>query len=124
MGLAMGELTTARSGSGSALLQALRQAGGTIGVAVLGTVLATGCRADLGDLNRAPISDGVNAGVAVTAGDPAALARVQHAFVVGMDIMLGVCAVLCLLAAVVVAVAPRPVAPSRAEDAAESVHAG
>ncbi|MFF2088854.1 MFS transporter [Nocardia sp. NPDC058176] len=124
MGLAMGELTAARSGSGSALLQALRQAGGTIGVAVLGTVLATGYRADLGDLNRAPISDGVNAGVAVTAEDPALLARVQHAFVVGMDTMLGVCAVLCLLAAVVVAVALRPGAPATAEDAAESVHAG
>ncbi|MFC4377292.1 MFS transporter [Nocardia halotolerans] len=126
MGLALGELTTARSGSGSALLQAIRQAGGTIGVAVLGTVLATAYRSDLGELNRPPISDGVNAAVAATADDPAALARVQHAFVFGMDTMLGVCAVGCLIAAVVVAVGleRRPVAGQTAADTAESMHAG
>ncbi|MFE7718454.1 MFS transporter [Nocardia rhizosphaerihabitans] len=127
MGLAMGELTAARSGSGSALLQALRQAGGTIGVAVLGTVLATRYRADLGALDREPISDGVNAGVAVAheAGDPAMLAQVQQAFVAGMDTMLGVCAALCLGAAVVTAgFLRRPEAPVVAADTAESMHAG
>ncbi len=39
MTMAMGALTEGRSGAGSALIQVLRQVGGTIGVAVLGTVL-------------------------------------------------------------------------------------
>ncbi|WP_410630426.1 DHA2 family efflux MFS transporter permease subunit [Amycolatopsis sp. cmx-4-83] len=39
MSMAMGALTEGRSGAGSALIQVLRQVGGTIGVAVLGTVL-------------------------------------------------------------------------------------
>ncbi|NKX90608.1 MFS transporter [Nocardia coubleae] len=124
MGLAMSELDTARSGSGSALLQALRQAGGTIGVAVLGTVLATVYRADLGELNRPPISDGVNAGVTATAHDPVALREVRHAFVLGMDTMLGVCAVGCLLAAVLVALVFGRRHSVTADDAAESLHVG
>lgn len=128
MGLPMGDLTAARSGSGSALLQALRQAGGTIGVAVLGTVLATAYRADLGELNREPISDGVNAGVAVAheIGDAAMLAQVQRAFVTGMDTMLAVCAALCLLAGVVAALWLRgsAAAPRAATDTAESIHVG
>ncbi|MFD3748134.1 MFS transporter [Nocardia sp. NPDC058633] len=125
MGMALGELTAARSGSGSALLQALRQAGGTIGVAVLGTVLATAYRADLGALNRPPISDGVNAGVAATAGEPAALAQVQSAFVAGMNTMLGVCALLCAVAAVAVAVFVRGQrSPEPGRVAAESAHVG
>jgi hypothetical protein len=44
MALAMGELTEGREGSGSAMIQALRQVGGTIGVAILGTVLNAGYR--------------------------------------------------------------------------------
>ncbi|MFE1596082.1 MFS transporter [Nocardia sp. NPDC058705] len=125
MGMALGELTAARSGSGSALLQALRQAGGTIGVAVLGTVLATAYRSDLGALNRPPISDGVNAGVAATANDPVALAQVQSAFVAGMDTMLGVCAGLCAVAAVAGAVFVRGQRSSLdGSVAAESAHVG
>jgi hypothetical protein len=127
MGMALGELTAAGSGSGSALLQALRQAGGTIGVAVLGTVLSTRYRADLGALDRAPISDGVNAGVAVAreTGDPAMLAQVQQAFVTGMDTMLGLCAALCLVAGFVTALRlRRPTAPVTQPDAAESIHVG
>ena len=44
---ALGALSPARSGSGSALITAMRQVGGTIGVAVLGTVLATVYRSHL-----------------------------------------------------------------------------
>lgn len=127
MGMALGELTAAGSGSGSALLQALRQAGGTIGVAVLGTVLSTRYRAELGALDRAPISDGVNAGVAAAreTGDPAILAQVQQAFVAGMDTMLGLCAALCLVAGLVTALRlRRPTAPVTQPDAAESIHVG
>ncbi|WP_378737446.1 MFS transporter [Nocardia brasiliensis] len=103
MGLAMGELTAERSGSGSALIQALRQAGGTIGVAILGTVLSTRYRSELGSLNREPVSDGVNAGVAVAheLGDSTVLHQVQNAFVGGMAAMLLVCAILCALSAAV-----------------------
>src|SRR2546429_6166423 len=41
MNAALGALSTETSGSGSALISALRQVGATIGVAVLGTVLAS-----------------------------------------------------------------------------------
>lgn len=40
MSVAMGALSAERAGAGSGLLQALRQVGGTIGVAILGTVLS------------------------------------------------------------------------------------
>lgn len=84
MGVALGALSQERAGSGSGLIQALRQAGGTIGVAVLGTVLAARYRSELGSLNVDPIRDGVNAGVAVTAHDAGLLAHVQTAFTSGM----------------------------------------
>ncbi len=44
LNVALDALSTERSGSGSALITAMRQVGGTIGVAVLGTVLATAYR--------------------------------------------------------------------------------
>ena len=44
LNVAMGALTASRSGVGNAVLQALRQVGGAVGVAVLGTVLNTGYR--------------------------------------------------------------------------------
>ncbi|MEU4342569.1 MFS transporter [Nocardia sp. NPDC023852] len=128
MGLAMGELTAERSGSGSALLQALRQAGGTIGVAVLGSVLSTRYRAELGELNRDPIADGVNAGVAIAhkLGDPSMLQQVQSAFVGGMGAMLWACAALCLLSAAVAVVFIRSKRPAEVREpgTAESMHVG
>ncbi|WP_174557114.1 MFS transporter [Nocardia jejuensis] len=128
MGLAMDDLTPERAGSGSALLQALRQAAGTIGVAVLGTVLSTQYRASLGELNHDPVSDGVNAGVGVarTLGDPAVLTHVQTAFMDGMSLMLWVCAAICLAATVLAAVSTRrPAQPQNPEShVAQSVHAG
>ncbi|QLY32001.1 MFS transporter [Nocardia huaxiensis] len=128
MGLATGDLSAERAGSGSALLQALRQAAGTIGVAVLGTVLSTRYRSSLGELDREPISDGVNAGVGVAhrTGDQGLLAHVQTAFMDGMSVMMWVCAAICLIAAILAAVFTRPQArPFRAEpDAAQSVHVG
>ncbi len=127
MGMAMADLPAERAGSGSGLLQALRQAGGTIGVAVLGTVALTRYRSELGPLDRAPISDGVTAGVAVTRrlGDPAAVELVQRAFVSGMSATLAVCAGLCLLAAAAAAFLLRsvPRIPATA-GAAESMHVG
>ncbi|MEC3913131.1 MFS transporter [Nocardia sp. CDC160] len=128
MGAAIGDLAPERAGSGSALLQALRQAGGTIGVAVLGTILSTQYRSSLGELNRAPISDGVNAGVGVARklGDPALLAHVQSAFVDGMSVMLWVCAAICVAAAVLAAFVFRGKEPGVVADldAGQSVHVG
>lgn len=127
MGLAMGDLSPERAGSGSALLQALRQAAGTIGVAVLGTVLSTAYRGSLGELDRAPINDGVNAGVAVAhqLGD-SALHTVRVAFVSGMSAMLWVCAAVCVAAAVLAAFTTRPRAGAETADpnAGQSVHVG
>ncbi|MGX1806494.1 DHA2 family efflux MFS transporter permease subunit [Nocardia sp. NPDC055321] len=127
MGLAMGELAAERAGSGSALLQALRQAAGTIGVAVLGTVLSTRYRAELGAANRPPVDDGVNAGVGVAhrLGDAELLAHVQSAFMNGMSAMLWVCAAVCLGAMVLAALLTRaPAGPAATPDAAQSVHVG
>ncbi len=65
---ALGALTPERSGSGSALLTAMRQVGATIGVAVLGTVIATvyqsklhvaGLPAGAADAARSSVAAGV-----------------------------------------------------------------
>lgn len=96
---ALGALSRARSGSGSALITAMRQVGGTIGVAVLGTVLVTVYRAHLylpaalpaaaGHLIRASVAGGV--AVARAAGSPRLLVGVRSAYVHGLDVMLWVC---------------------------------
>ncbi|MGW4247496.1 MFS transporter [Nocardia sp. NPDC004722] len=128
MGAATDDLSPERAGSGSALLQALRQAGGTIGVAILGTILSTQYRSSLGDLDRSPISDGVNAGVGVARklGDPVLLGHVQSAFVDGMSAMLWVCAAICVIAAVLATFVIRGKESGAAVDvdAGQSVHVG
>ncbi|MEV4533338.1 MFS transporter [Asanoa sp. NPDC049518] len=136
MGAAMDALSVERAGSGSAVIQALRQAGGTIGVAVLGTVLSAGYQAGLGGAAVKPVSDSVSAGVAVAArrGDLALLDTVRTAFVSGMNQTLWVCVGFCALAAVVAfwLLPRRPAAPARPErlpvpgpaPVTESVHAG
>jgi Na+/melibiose symporter-like transporter len=100
MNAALKALPPTLVGSGSALIQALRQAGGTIGVALLGTLLNAGYR---GAVPRVPdpavqarIDESVSAGVAVAhaIGRPDLLAAVQSAFVHGMSSMLLVCAAL------------------------------
>ncbi|MNI11452.1 Multidrug resistance protein stp [compost metagenome] len=98
MDVAMSALSAERSGVGSALIFALRNVGGTMGVAILGTVLSTGYRDKL-DL------DGLSSPVAeaalrsVSAGAAAArqihsselMDSVRLAFIHGMDVMLWVC---------------------------------
>jgi EmrB/QacA subfamily drug resistance transporter len=129
MGAAIDALSVERAGSGSAVIQALRQAGGTIGVAVLGTVLSAGYQSGLGAAARHPVSDSVAAGVAVAGqrGDGALLDTVRTAFVGGMNQTLWVCAALCGLAAVVAfwLLPRRPAEPEpRPAPVAESLHAG
>jgi EmrB/QacA subfamily drug resistance transporter len=108
---ALSRLTGERSGVGSALITAIRQIGGTFGVAVLGSVLNSAYRNRLhlaGLPNQASdaIRDNVAAGVAVArqAGSADLLAMVQAAFIHGMDVLLacsgGIAAVAAVLALV------------------------
>ncbi|MGW4770319.1 MFS transporter [Nocardia sp. NPDC004278] len=124
MAVAMDDLEVARAGVGSALLQAMRQAAGTIAVALLGTVLATVYRDELGALNVDPVGDSVNAGVAVakSTGNAAMLEQVQSAFVSGMSAMLWVCAAICAVA-VPLALRVLPRRAAAASDSAEAIPA-
>jgi DHA2 family multidrug resistance protein-like MFS transporter len=99
MNAAIGALSAERSGSGTALITAMRQVGATIGVAVLGTVINDAYRSQLhlaglpaaaGNAIRSSIGAGVQAAHAV--GSTALLAVVRDAYVHGLDIMLWVCA--------------------------------
>ncbi|RIJ77364.1 DHA2 family efflux MFS transporter permease subunit [Nakamurella silvestris] len=116
MAMATDALTSERAGSGSALLQALRQVAGTIGVAVLGTVLASVYRAGLsldGVSAEAAeaIRSGVSGGMAQALGSDSLTAEVKDAFVSGMDVVLVICAALALLG-VLVALTYRPMVRS------------
>jgi len=85
MDAALGALTPERSGVGNGLIQAMRQVGGAIGVAVLGTVLSGAYRGDLPAGTPSPARESVGSGVAVAAHDPGLLHAVQAAFTHGMD---------------------------------------
>ncbi|XVU22273.1 MFS transporter [Actinoplanes sp. CA-054009] len=79
---ALGALSPERAGVGNAVLQAMRQVGGAVGVAVLGTVVSAGYRAGV----PASVDDGIAS--AVRLGDPGLLAQAQRAFTHGMDLSL------------------------------------
>ena len=87
---ALGALSTSRSGVGNALLQAMRQVGGAVGVAVLGTVINAGYRDRLPVGASEAVRDSVSSGVveARHAGDPGLLATVQAAYTHGMSLSL------------------------------------
>jgi hypothetical protein len=103
---AIGALSPARSGSGSALITAMRQVGGTIGVAVLGTVLATvyrgrlhlaGLPAAAEHVIRGSVAGGVAA--ARAARSPQLLDIVRTAYVHGLDVMLWMCSGIAIASA-------------------------
>jgi MFS transporter, DHA2 family, multidrug resistance protein len=102
MNAALSALSAERSGSGSALISAMRQVGATIGVAVLGTVLVSVYRAHLPAAAGTAIKSSVVAGVAVAnkLGSAALLDSVRHAFVQGMDAMLWACGGIALASAI------------------------
>jgi DHA2 family multidrug resistance protein-like MFS transporter len=112
MNAALGALTPERSGVGTGLIQAMRQVGSAIGVAVLGMVLNAGYRGavDVTGLSG-PAADAVRdsaaSGVAVAGrlGDPGLLDAVRAAFVTGMNVSLlvagGVAAAGAILALIV-----------------------
>jgi len=111
MNVTLASLTAERSGSGSALISAMRQVGSVIGVAILGTLISNayssrvntnGISAASADLARQGVAGGVE--VASKLGSAMLLDSVRSAFVDGMDIMLWTCggiAIFCALLAVV-----------------------
>jgi hypothetical protein len=110
MDAVLGELPPQRSGSGTALTMTLRQVGGALGVALLGSVLSAAYthRLDVAGL-PAPVAstarDSVSAAVAVAAelGDSALGRQAQVAYVHAMAVVLLVCAGLALIGAVATA---------------------
>jgi MFS transporter, DHA2 family, multidrug resistance protein len=127
MNAALSALSAERSGSGSALISAMRQVGATIGVAVLGTVLASVYRSHLVVTGlpaavAAAAKSGVVAGVVVAHAlrSTALLDSVRSAFVQGLDAMLWVCGGIALASAILALIfLPRRAdgAPGAAEDA-------
>ncbi|TCC36006.1 DHA2 family efflux MFS transporter permease subunit [Kribbella speibonae] len=102
-GLALAALPLDRSGSGSALIQASRQVGGTLGVAILGTVLNAAYRNHLDVAGLPPAAahaarDGASAAVAI--GSPELTRSARAAFVDGMDVTLWACSGLAVVSIV------------------------
>jgi MFS transporter, DHA2 family, multidrug resistance protein len=107
MNAAISALSAERSGSGSALISALRQVGATIGVAVLGTVLGsvyrghlllTGVPAPAAAVAKGSVVAGVR--VAHALGSATLLDSARSAFVQGMDTMLWACGGIAITSAV------------------------
>ena len=99
LNVALSALSPERSGSGSALMTAMRQVGATIGVAVLGTVLSSVYASRLSQSALpgpavAAAKSSVGAGVAVAMKTRSAelLAAVHSAYAGGVDVMLWACA--------------------------------
>jgi hypothetical protein len=117
---ALSRLTSERGGVGSALITAARQVGGTFGVAILGSVLNAAYRDRL-ELTGLPgpaagaVRDNVATGVQVAhqLGSADLLAKVDAAFLHGMNVLLacsgGIAAAAAILALVFL--------PGRAPDA-------
>lgn len=98
MDAAISALSAERSGVGSALIMAMRQVGGTMGVAILGTLLSTGYRnkLDLHGLSgeaAESVRRNVSAGVAVARqiNSTTLIDSVRSSFIHGMEITLWVC---------------------------------
>ncbi|GAA4602491.1 EmrB/QacA subfamily drug resistance transporter [Actinoplanes octamycinicus] len=110
MNAALGALTPERSGVGNGLIQAMRQVGSAIGVAVLGTVLNAGYRDRVGAAGLpAAARDNAASGVAVAqrSGDPGLLDTVRHAFTHGMDAALVTTGAVAAAGVLLVLILPR-----------------
>jgi hypothetical protein len=124
---ALGTLPTDRAGSGSGLLMTLRQVGGAIGIALLGSLLASAYRERL-DVTGLPTGAADAAGdsvvaahlVADRAGAADLAASANSAYVHGMGLALLVCGIAALVAALLAA-AFLPGAPDGPEAAAPDV---
>ncbi|MFI0940715.1 MFS transporter [Streptomyces sp. NPDC021020] len=128
---ALGALPRERAGSGSGLLQTLRQTGAAVGVAILGSVLAAAYRGRLDTAGLSP--DAAHAAreslvgahaVAVRTGHGALTASADAAYVHGMDVALAVCGAAALAAGLLLAAfLPNP-RPGRAETRAAGGSSG
>jgi MFS transporter, DHA2 family, multidrug resistance protein len=107
MNVALSALSAERSGSGSAVISAMRQVGATIGVAILGTVLGsvyrghlsvTGLPPAVAALAKSSVVAGV--GVADVLHSAALLHSARTSFVQGMDTMLWVCGGIAVVSAI------------------------
>jgi hypothetical protein len=111
MNAGLGVLDPDRAGSGSALLQAFRQVGGTVGVAVLGTVLNSVYRSNV-DTEGLPaaaadaVERGVGPGLAVAAktGSAELLASVRDSFMTSLNTTMWVSAGIAVVGAVLAGV--------------------
>ncbi|MGW0418834.1 DHA2 family efflux MFS transporter permease subunit [Streptomyces sp. NPDC003015] len=124
-----------RAGSGSGLLMTMRQVGGAIGIALLGSLLA-GTFRDRLDVTGLPAGAADTAGESVVAahmvaqhtGSADLLASANSAYVHGMDVVLLVCGIAALVAALLAAAflpgTPRPTdTPTTPDMAAEEADA-
>ncbi|MGW7488608.1 DHA2 family efflux MFS transporter permease subunit [Streptomyces sp. NPDC054786] len=111
MDAALGALPPERAGSGSGLLMTMRQFGGALGVALLGSLLA-GAYGDRLDTAGLPAPAAEAAGDSVVAahlvagriGSPHLAAAANSAFVHGMSLVLLMCGIAALAAALLTAV--------------------
>ncbi|GIJ65456.1 MFS transporter [Virgisporangium ochraceum] len=117
MDAVLGELPHDDAGSGTAVTMTLRQTGGALGVALLGSLLSAVYRAGLGPDAPAAARDSLTGALAL--GDAGLAAAARQAFTDGMAAVLTVCAALAVLGALAVArwLPARPTAV-----ASESVH--
>ncbi len=108
----MGSLPRAKAGVGSAMNDTTRQVGGAVGVALLGSILASAFRPKVGDLLRshvpgsllAKVEDSLGSALGVARDNPSAkpfVARIvdaaQHSFVTGMHAAVLVAAAIAVI---------------------------
>ncbi|MGQ4384307.1 MFS transporter [Streptomyces sp. SAS_270] len=129
MSAALGALPRDRAGSGSGLLMTVRQVGGAVGIALLGSLLAS-AYADRLDTAGLPHAAAATAGdsvvgahvVAARLGDRALAASADTAYLHGMDLVLLVTGIAALVTALLAAaLLPNPapaVRPALSEDTA------
>ncbi|MEW2357352.1 DHA2 family efflux MFS transporter permease subunit [Spirillospora sp. NPDC029432] len=132
MDTVLSRLPEDRAGRGSGLVQALRQTGAALGIAALGSLVASVYRGRLDpgalpDDAAATARDSVGgaAALAERLGDPALLASARDAYVQGMNAALAACALAALAVAALVAAFQPGRAAERAEppaDGRESTH--
>ena len=129
---ALGALSAERSGTGSALITAMRQVGATIGVAVLGTVLNSVYRshlhvAGLPTAATTAVRSGVGSGIEAARRLASAplLDSVRIAFVHGMDVMLWACGGIALTSALLaLAFLPSRASPAARDESGPVAAAG
>ncbi|MEV1319380.1 MFS transporter [Micromonospora arborensis] len=123
MDAVLGALPPERSGSGTAITMTLRQVGGALGVALLGSLLAqgygdrldtTGLPAPAADVAHDSIAGAL--AVATRLGNPALALDAKAAYLHGMTLVLVATAIIALVSAILTAVLlpGRPAAPAAA----------